>query len=201
MKTIRYSISLFILLISFSVILKGQAVFDLLSPDEKILVHVKVSDNIEFEVLYDSLVIVEYSEIALTIDEKTVGENPKISKKITHSKNKVIFPVVPEKNSQINDACNEIKFYLKGKYVINFRAYNSGIAWRFESSVKGDVVVNDEQVELHFPENSHIWFPEETSFFSHNERQYLYEPINKISAYRFCSLPALVESANGIKVL
>ena len=201
MKTIRYSISLFILLISFSVILKGQAVFDLLSPDEKILVHVKVSDNIEFEVLYDSLVIVEYSEIALTIDEKTVGENPKISKKITHSKNKVIFPVVPEKNSRIIDACNEIKFYLKGKYVINFRAYNSGIAWRFESSVKGDVVVNDEQVELHFPENSHIWFPEETSFFSHNERQYLYEPINKISAYRFCSLPALVESANGIKVL
>ncbi len=133
--------------------------------------------------------------------KKLIGHNPKISKKITNSKDRMIYPIVPEKNAQIRDACNEMKFYLKGRYVINFRAYNTGIAWRFESSEKNDVVVNDELVELRFPENSHIWFPEETSFFSHNERLYLYEAVGEISKERFCSLPALVESNDGIKVL
>jgi len=201
MKTIRNSIPLIYLFISFSVILNGQVVFDLFSPDERILVHVKVSENIEFEVLYDSVLVVEYSRISLTVEGKEIGKDPKISKKITNSKDNIIYPVVPEKNLLIRDACNEMKFYLKGKYIVNFRVYNNGIAWRFESKEKNEVLVNDENVELHFPEKSNIWFPEESSFFSHNERLYLYESIDQISDDRFCSLPALVESTNGIKVL
>jgi len=201
MKTIRIPILFLIFIITTSFTLRGQAVFDLFSPDEKILVHVKIANNIEFEVLYDSVVIVEYSEISLTVDEKVIGQNPRVSKKVTNSKDKMVYPIVAEKNAQIKDACNEMKLYLKGKYLINFRAYSSGIAWRFESSVKNDVVVNDEMVYLNFPTNSHIWFPEETSFYSHNERLYLYENIEEIVSDRFCSLPALVESKNGIKVL
>ena len=44
-------------------IVSSQVVFDLFSPDNKILTHIKIADNIEFEVLYDSLIIIEYSEI------------------------------------------------------------------------------------------------------------------------------------------
>ena len=61
--------------------------------------------------------------------------------------------------------------------------------------------MNREQLVFNFPGGSTIWFPEEESFFSHNERYYLREPVDMISSHRFCSLPALVEPAEGYKVL
>lgn len=58
-----------------------------------------------------------------------------------------------------------------------------------------------ETLNLVFPENSKIWFPEESHFISHNERYYFHKPLDSISAESFCSLPALVESTDNIKVL
>ena len=184
------------------IVLQSQVVFDLKSPNEKIITNIRFSKIIEFEILCDSIPIVDYSKISLNINDETIlGENPRIKKKITNTINQKVIPVIPEKNKVIRDFYNEMKFLFKGKYALTFRAYNNGIAWRFETSHKNDIKVNSEQLELNFPENSHIYFPEENQFFSHNERYYLYEPINQISPDRFCSLPALVESADGIKVL
>lgn len=180
----------------------SQAVFDLKSPNEKILTHIRFSDRIEFEVLYDSVQIVNYSVVSMNVGEEDIlGENPRITKKITNTIDKKIYPVIQEKNKVIRDHFNEMSFYCKGKYIVTFRAYDNGIAWRFETTFKKDFIINDEIVYLNFPEKSKIWFPEESQFFSHNERYYLYETISDISSDRFCSLPALVETANDIKVL
>lgn len=182
-------------------LVQSQAIFDLISPDGKILTHIKITDNIQFEVLYDSITIVEYSEISMAIDDKLIGHNPKILKKVTNSINEVVYPEVPEKNSRINNKYNEMQLYLKGRSVINFRAYNNGFAWRFETNMKDEITVNGENLSLNLPDQSKIWFPEEEQFFSHNERIYVYDTVNKIAPDRFCSLPALVESNNNIKVL
>jgi len=201
MKNKVFLIAIVLLHFTTLQIVSSQVVFDLFSPDNKILTHVKIADNIEFEVLYDSLTIIEYSEILMNIDNELLGHNPKIKKKITNSINKVLYPEVPEKNSRINDICNDMQLYLKGNVVIHFRAYNNGFAWRFETNMKEDITVNEEGLHLNLPQQSKIWFPEEEQFMSHNERIYLYEPVSQISSDRFCSLPALVESNNGIKVL
>ena len=182
--------------------MNSQVISELISPNEKTHTNIRFSDIIEFEVFYDSVQIVEYSAISMNIDDNSVlGLKPRIRKKTTETVNQVIYPVIPEKNKSINDHYNEIKFYCKGKYSITFRSYNNGIAWRFETSLKKDIQVNNEQVDLNFPKDSEMYFPEESSFFSHNERYYLHESLEDISAERFCSLPALVESENGIKIL
>ncbi len=192
-----------ILLLQFILpqILHSQVVFDLISPNKNIITHIKIEDNIEFEVLYDSVLIVGYTEISMNIDDNKIGQNPKILKKITNSISEVVYPEVPEKNSRITDQYNDMQLFLKGKAVINFRVYNNGIAWRFETNLKDEITVNEESLVLNLPAQSKIWFPEEIQFFSHNERIYLYESISEISPDRFCSLPALVESNNGIKIL
>ena len=201
MKKNPTPIVVILLLIVFTGTAKAQIVFDLLSPDGKILTHIKAGDNIEFEVLYDSLTVVEYSEISLSADKFLIGHNPKIKKKITNTVSKVVYPEVPEKNRRIYDNFNKMELHLKGKAVLSFRAYNNGIAWRFQTSFSDSIRVNNEGIELNFPGQSKIWFPEEERFFSHNERYYVHESLDRISEERFCSLPALVESAAGIKVL
>jgi alpha-glucosidase len=201
MKKNPFLVVIISLLIVFLENAQAQVVFDLFSPDEKIVTHIKIADNIEFEVLYDSLTIIEYSEISINIDDELIGHNPKIKKKITNSINKVIYPEVPEKNSRINDNYNDMQLYLKGNVVIYFRAYNNGFAWRFETNIKEDITVHEEGLHLNLPQQSNIWFPEESSFFSHNERYYLHLSLDSISSEMFCSLPALVESANDVKIL
>jgi len=182
--------------------LNSQSIIKLNSPNEKIQTNIRLGVFVEFEVLYDSEVIVEFSRISMNINEnKILGQSVKVRKKNAESVSKKIIPVVAEKFASIHEQYNEIELICKGNYSIIFRAYNEGIAWRFATKFKNDIKINSEEISLNFPKGSAIWFPEEYSFFSHNERYYSYEKIDSISKDRFCSLPALVETKQGIKVL
>ena len=182
--------------------LNSQSIIKLNSPNEKIQTNIRLGVFVEFEVLYDSEVIVEFSRISMNINEnKILGQSVKVRKKNAESVSKKIIPVVAEKFASIHEQYNEIELICKGNYSIIFRAYNEGIAWRFATKFKDDIKINSEEVSLNFPKGSTIWFPEEYSFFSHNERYYSFEKIDSISKDRFCSLPALVETKQGIKVL
>ena len=197
----RLSILAF-LLIFITPNLNSQSIIKLNSPNEKIQTNIRLGDFVEFEVLYDSEVIVEFSRISMNINEnKILGQSVEVRKKNAESVSKKIIPVVAEKFASIHEQYNEIELICKGNYSIIFRAYNEGIAWRFATKFKKDIKINSEEVSLNFPKGSAIWFPEEYSFFSHNERYYSYEKIDSISKDRFCSLPALVETKQGIKVL
>ena len=180
----------------------SQTVFSLSSPDNKIITRISVGDFVEFDVLYDSALIIRPSRISMNINEHDVlGLAPKVKKRLINSVDRIVKPVVTEKFSKVREAYNEMKFLCKGNYNIVFRAYNEGIAWRFETFFDENIRVNNERIELNFTEGGHVWFPEEESFFSHNERYYLYEDISLISADRFCSLPALVKTSDDVKIL
>jgi alpha-glucosidase len=199
--TIRFVV-IILFVLSIISLCKSQVVFDLFSPDKKILTHIKVSNNIEFEVLYDSAVIVEYSEISLEIGgDKILGKDPWVKKKVFQSISEVVTPVVTEKVKNISNQYNEMMLLCSGKYKIRFRVYNNGVAWRFETDFKDGIRINNENIRLNFPEQSKVWFPEEESFFSHNERYYKYETLAEISGSRFCSLPTLLKCQNGVKIL
>ncbi|MEZ5082364.1 MAG: glycoside hydrolase family 97 protein [Bacteroidales bacterium] len=192
---------LFLTFIPF-VPLFSQSVYSLSSPNGRIITRISVGDFLEFDVMFDSTIIVESSRISMNVNEHDVlGLAPKVKKRLTASVDRLIKPVVAEKYATIPDSYNELTFVCKGNYSIVFRTYNEGIAWRYETTFEEDIRVNNERLELNFPEYSHVWFPEEESFFSHNERYYLFEEIGLISADRFCSLPALVKTPDDVKVL
>lgn len=179
-----------------------QTVFTLNSPDGRNTVNIRVNDFIEIEVMHDSLPVLNYSRISMNLDEDVVlGLKPKIKKRIMSAVDDTVFPVVAEKFSLIHEKYNELLLKCRGDYSLRFRAFDDGIAWRFETAFKDDITVNRENLVLNFPKESNIWFPEEESFFSHNERYYLYETVSLISADRFCSLPALIETTDGLKIL
>jgi alpha-glucosidase len=108
--------------------------------------------------------------------------------------------VIPEKFAAIEDYYSELVIDFKGDYSVIFRAYDNGVAYRFQTSMNGELKIVSEQVIFNFAGTNHVYFPEEESFFSHNERTYLHEQLDTLSAERLGSLPVLV-ATTGPKVL
>ena len=62
---------------------------------------------------------------------------------------------------------------MDGNYAVVFRAYNEGVAYRLETSLpQTEVKVYSEESSFNFPDDYNVYYPQEESFFSHNERTY-----------------------------
>lgn len=202
MKKIYQPVAVLVLVLFTNVLVFAQTPLELISPDGRNAIHIRADDFVEFKVLRDSVTLLEYSRISMNVDDDVVlGLKPRIKKRIPAFVSDTLIPVVAEKFKYIHESYTELLLVCKGDYNIRFRAFDNGIAWRFETKFKEDLTVNRENVVLNFTSGSNIWFPEEESFFSHNERYYLYETVNLISADRFCSLPALIETPSNHRVL
>src|SRR6266850_6742887 len=90
---------------------------------------------------------------------------------------------------------------MEGNYASVFRAYNEGIAYRLETSLpQREVKVYSEEVSLNFAGDYSVYYPKEDSFFSHNEREFLYLQLKNIPPTSIASLPAVVDTKGGIKL-
>ncbi|GAB4314708.1 MAG: glycoside hydrolase family 97 protein [Bacteroidales bacterium] len=172
------------------------------SPDGRLQVTVQTKDYLALYATYDSVPVTGEVRFSMNLnDDEVLGLKPVVRRKALKTIRDTLFPVVKEKFARVIDHCSELWLQFKGHYGLRVRVYNSGVAWRFETMFNEDITVNREQVSITFPDSSFVWFPEEESFFSHNERYYLYEQVNLISADRFCSLPALVQTGEGLNVV
>ena len=76
----------------------------------------------------------------------------------------------------------------EGSIALQFRAYDTGVAYRFVTDLPGEMEIEDELIELKFTSNCQTFFPKEDSFQSHYERDYLRPQLADISSDQFCSL-------------
>ena len=129
------------------------------------------------------------------------GVNPSVKAVKSRSVDNMLAPVVKQKMAEISEQFNEIRIFFKGNYALCFRAYNEGVSYRWESMMKGEMVIVSEEANFGFARNHTAWFPEEESMFSHQERAYLQLPLNDITQERFSSTPMLVDIADGPKVI
>jgi alpha-glucosidase len=81
-----------------------------------------------------------------------------------------------------------------------FRAYNEGIAYRFETSFSGPLRIIDETSEFNFAANYQTIFPEEFSFVSHFEQEYKWLALDSLASGRFCYLPAVIVADHGVRL-
>jgi alpha-glucosidase len=170
------------------------------SPDGKINIEVKVDERIFWSVKMDGKQVLNQSPVALQIEGEKSGDSPKLLKSFTKEINETTQAVVPYKFKNVVDHCNELLLKFKGDYSIRFRAYNNGAAYRIEVSKNGEIIVNDEVCEFNFTRGCSVLFPEEKSFHSGYEHLYTDTLLAAIGEKQFCSLPALVSSADGVKI-
>ncbi|MEA1897793.1 MAG: glycoside hydrolase family 97 protein [Bacteroidota bacterium] len=187
-----------LLFIVFSAPAKGK-ILELRSPDKKIKLQLFVDSQIQISIHLNEQVVLEKSPISLEING--ILKSPIIKTHSSRSIQEQVVPVVPTKNAEIQDHYNELSVEFQGNYSLKLRVYNSGVAYRFQTSFKKEIVITGEKAEYNFPESHPVYFPEEESFFSHNERAYLLLNLAEIPEESFCSLPMLLAPENGTRIL
>jgi alpha-glucosidase len=187
---------------SISATAQAQSSFDLKSPDRRIEVRVRTAQGVRYDVVLNGRAILEDSSLSMDIDHKSFGKS---ASKVLHSQERshdeMIEPVVRQKFAKLRDRYNEVRLVMDGGYAVTFRAYNEGVAYRLETSLpQPEVKVYGEEMNLNFSANNLVYYPQEDSFMSHNERKYLPQRLSEILPAFIATLPAVVDVGQGAKV-
>ncbi len=179
----------------------AQSSYDLRSPDGRIEIRVRTAGSIRYDVVLKGRAVLENCAFSLDVEHKKLGVQPKVIDAKPQSHDQIVEPVVRQKFAKIRDHYNELRLIMEGGYAVVFRAYNEGAAYRFETSLPQEKVkIYGEESAFNFPANFVVYYPQEDSFFSHNERKYLPQNLSEIAPEFLASLPAVVDVREGAKV-
>jgi alpha-glucosidase len=180
---------------------RAQASYNLRSPDNRIEARIRTAKSIRYDVLLKGRALLQDCTLSLDVDHKTLGLEPKVIKSKERSYNQVIEPPVRQKFAKIRDNYNELRLDMEGGYAVVFRAYNEGVAYQLETSLpQQQVKIYGEEVNFRFPSNFITYYPQEDSFFSHNERRYVPQRLKEIAPEFIATLPAVVDVESDAKV-
>jgi len=180
---------------------QAQSSYDLRSPNNRVELRIRTANGIRYDVLLGGRAILQDCTLSLDVDHKKLGAEAKVLKHKESNQDRVLEPVVRQKFAKIRENYKELHLDLDGGYGVTFRAYNEGVAYRLETSLpQAEVKIYGEEMNLNFPSNYVVYYPEEESFFSHNERKYLPRRLAGIEPAFIATLPAVVDVENGAKV-
>jgi alpha-glucosidase len=176
--------------------------YDLRSPDKRIEVRIRTAEGVRYDVVLNGRAILEDSSLSINVEHKTFGKD---ALQVIHAKesshDEVIEPMVRQKFAKIRDHYNEVRLEMDGGYAVTFRAYNEGVAYRLETSLpQQEVKIYGEEMNLNFSADDIVFYPQEDSFMSHNERKYLPQRLSEILPTFIATLPAVVDVGRGAKV-
>ena len=198
MKKLR----IYILALLFCCFISAEAapkIYNVTSPDGKISVEIQAGEDLSYMVRYEGDLIVDKSEIAMTLADGTVvGTSSRItSAKKNRVAENISAPLYRQK--EFTAEANEIVLKMKGGFNVTFRAYNDGVAYRFSTTLNGETVVLSETAEVNFGKDNLAWLP-----YSTNEKkpmamafQNLYDNCRLSQAKDILAfLPAAVDCGN-----
>jgi len=192
---------LFFFLFVFTVSYSSAKDYKVASPDGKIVVTVSAGTDLKWSLTCEGKTAITSAKAGMVLgDGRVLGQNETARRIIPGKIDQVLETVVAYKRSKITDNCNTLLIAFRSGLAVQFRAYNDGVAYRFETSLKDSIIVKNEIADIQFPQGSYSWYPLEESFMSHNERVFIYSSLDTIGNRHLASLPALFR-ANGINVL
>lgn len=193
----------FILFLELTMRLQAQVKpIDLMSPDGGIKVSINLSDKIYYSISGKGQELLTKNHLAMALNDGTLGENPKlISAKKTKGE-EIIKPYISLKFSTVKSNYNDLKMTFKGNYVVEFRAFDDGIAYRFITAKKGDVEVLDEDFSINFPDNYLLHLQQNNGFKTAYEELYQHiESNNWKQTDKMANLPVLIDTKKQYKIL
>ena len=181
--------------------------FEIKSPDNKISVTFEVGDKMLWSVQHEGEQIIASSPISMQLKGgEVLGDHAKI----TASKAEKVDQVISAfnyKKASIPDHYNQLTVNCKGDYGVVFRVYNDGVAYRFVTRKKTDVVVQNEEANFNFTADHKAFIPYMWNYnggekFNHSFEA-LYKEINisKFASDSLAFLPLLVDVGNNKKVV
>lgn len=193
--------------------LQAQKQYTLLSPNQKITVTVKTGDHLSYAVTHENTVVLADSPIAMTLDNGTVlGAPAKVSDVETEKTYQTIKTPFYKRNT-IKEEYNELDIRFKGNYSVIFRAYNEGVAYRFETRFSKPLTIESETADFHFDADYQSLIPYvlrragqegdiiQQQFYNSFENTYTTTTLSQMDPDKLAFLPVLVELKDGKKVV
>lgn len=175
------------------------------SPNKKIKIDVSLGQKITWSIKYGSEIILHPSQLAMMLKNNLqLGIQPVLLNQKQSMHQGVLTAEIPVKSKTINNNYNELRLNFKGNYSVYFRAYDDGVAYRFETTLgKQTLEVENEIADFDFGSNNRVFWPLESdpNYLSHFESLYKDSTLNAFSSQQHAALPMLVYAKSGVKML
>src|SRR5262245_31431953 len=116
---------------------QGQAAessYTLRSPDGRIELRVETPERLRYSVRFGDQLLVERATLSLDVDRSVLGVAPKVRAAKTARVDRVLDVPVPRRAAKIAERYAELRLDMQGRYAVVFRAYDDGVAYRFETA-------------------------------------------------------------------
>ena len=201
----------FLLLISINLVAQKQ--YTLQSPNEKITVTINTGDQLSYSVMHENTVVLADSPIGMELDNGYVLGAP--AKALSDKKTSVdeIIEANFYKSNEIADHYNELALTFKGLYKVIFRAYDEGVAYRFQTGIAKPFNVVSEIADFNFDADYQALIPYvlrragqegdiiNQQFYNSFENTYTRVNLSQMDPEKLAFLPLLVELKDGKKVV
>lgn len=191
----------------------AQKQYSLQSPDKKITVTVNTGDRLSYAVTHEKTTVLAESPIAMTLDNGTVlGVPAKVSDAKTTNFNQTIQANFYKRN-KIEDQFNELIISFNGNYNVVFRAYDDGVAYRFETNFRKPIIIESETADFNFDADYQGLIPYvlrragqegdiiQQQFYNSFENTYTATKLSQMDPDKLAFLPVLVELKDGKKTV
>ena len=170
----------------------------LTSPDGRIGVVVSSGNGLSWSVSMEGTQLLAPSAISMTLDDGSAYGEGKVKRVQTRSVSRKISTALYKK-SVVEDKYNELTLTFADCYAV-FRAYDSGVAYRFISRSGHDFKVLSEKAEFRFAEDWPAYVPYTSVFNSSFEKQYTLTELSEFDSRSMSILPMMVKSSGGIRM-
>jgi len=177
----------------------SQRQYMLSSPDKHIEVTVVAADSMRWSVKVKGKTVLAPSPLALRLATgETLGNKAAISQAKTETVD-TKFKAFFYKKDFVSDHYNQLTLTCKGDFGVIFRCYDDGVAYRFFTTRKNDLVVTSEDVSFNFDGNYASFVPHvrdlrgTEQFIQSFEALYTRKTVASVSKDTLAFLPALVD--------
>ena len=109
------------------------------SPDGALVVTIGTQGQLTWSVSLRGHAVLAPSRIAMRLaDGRVLGEKPLLTTTFTRSVDTALRPVVRYRREEIRDRFNEAAIDFAGNFSLVVRAYDDGVAYRWETSLPGE---------------------------------------------------------------
>ena len=191
----------------------AQKHYTLQSPDKNITVTVEVGKQILYSVTHGNTCVLAPSAIGMKLADGTqLGQRPVVKNAKTRSVNQSVEAPF-YKRAQIPEVYEELTLTLKGNYKVIFRAYDEGVAYRFETDFRKPIIVENETADFNFDADYQGLIPYvlrragqegdliSQQFYNSFENTYTLTNLSQMDPEKLAFLPLLVELKDGKKAV
>ena len=191
----------------------AQKQYTLQSPDKDITVTVEVGEQLTNAVTHGNTCVLTASPIGMKLADGTMlGTKPVVKSAKTRSVNQALTSPLYKK-AEIPEVYEELTLTFKGNYKVIFRAYDAGVAYRFETNFRKQIIVDSETADFNFDADYQALIPYvnrragqegdliSQQFYNSFENTYTPTALSQMDPMKLAFLPVLVELNDGKKAV